>query len=156
MPKARRSPSTVPAAPVAVAPVARPTPTAKRTAKAPTQRPVLGIDIGGSGIKGAPVDITTGELLAERLRIPTPQPSEPDAVAEVVREIAEHFAAVTGNGPFGCTFPGVVRDGVTHSAANVHKGWVKLDADALLERVTSRRVTVLPSWQSPKSISRHC
>jgi polyphosphate glucokinase len=86
---------------------------------------VLGIDIGGSGIKGAPVDITSGTLSAERLRIPTPQPSTPDAVAEVVAEIARHF---TWQGAIGCTFPAIVKHGVVHSAANIDKRWIGEDA----------------------------
>ena len=66
---------------------------------------VLGIDIGGTGVKGAPVDVTTGELLAERLRIETPQPATPEAVAAVVAEIAAHFNLT---GPIGVGFPGVI------------------------------------------------
>jgi polyphosphate glucokinase len=128
---------------------------AKSAGKSPV-RAVLGVDIGGSGIKGAPVNVSTGELLAERLRIPTPQPSRPEAVAEVVREIAEHFAPITGDGPFGCTFPGVVRDGVTHSAANVDSGWLQLDADALFEKVTGRRVTVLNDAQAAALAEATC
>ncbi|MBN6055375.1 ROK family protein [Nonomuraea sp. RK-328] len=89
---------------------------------------VLGIDIGGSGIKGAPVDVTAGKLAQERLRIPTPQPSKPEPVAEVVRQIVEHFH---WSGPVGVTFPGVVRDGVVFTAANVHHSWIGVDASDL-------------------------
>ncbi|MEO3868948.1 polyphosphate--glucose phosphotransferase [Nonomuraea sp. B12E4] len=89
---------------------------------------VLGIDIGGSGIKGAPVDTAIGELIADRLRIPTPQPSKPDEVAEVVSSIVRHF---TWNGPVGVTFPGVVVDGVVRTAANVHHSWIGVDASRL-------------------------
>ncbi|MFI6482158.1 polyphosphate--glucose phosphotransferase [Nonomuraea sp. NPDC050663] len=89
---------------------------------------VLGIDIGGSGIKGAPVDLEKGELADERLRIPTPQPAKPEAVAEVVGEIVKHFDAT---GPIGVTFPGVVVDGVVRTAANVHHSWVGVDAGEL-------------------------
>jgi polyphosphate glucokinase len=89
---------------------------------------VLGIDIGGSGIKGAPVDTSAGELLADRLRVPTPHPSKPHEVADVVRTIAEHFG---WNGPVGVTFPGVVVDGTVLSAANVHHSWIGVDAAAL-------------------------
>ena len=77
---------------------------------------VLGIDIGGSGIKGAPIDIHTGELTAARHRISTPQPSTPKAVADVIGELVEHFR---WRGPIGCTFPAIVRHGVVYSAANV-------------------------------------
>ncbi|MFC4006745.1 polyphosphate--glucose phosphotransferase [Nonomuraea purpurea] len=89
---------------------------------------VLGIDIGGSGIKGAPVDTVAGKLVEERLRIPTPQPSKPDEVAESVAAIVEHFG---WNGPVGVTFPGVVKEGVVLTAANVHHSWIGVDAAAL-------------------------
>ncbi|GAA1275249.1 ROK family protein [Sphaerisporangium rubeum] len=101
---------------------------------------VLGIDIGGSGIKGAPVDVTTGTVIGERWRIPTPDPSEPAAVAAVVREIADHFS---WQGPIGVTFPGVVVDGVTRTAANVDKAWIGLDARKLFSEATGQEVTVL-------------
>ncbi|MEV0994750.1 polyphosphate--glucose phosphotransferase [Nonomuraea sp. NPDC050202] len=94
---------------------------------------VLGIDIGGSGIKGAPVDTEAGELLEERLRIPTPEPSSPDAVAEVVRTITGHFG---WTGPVGVTFPGVVVDGVIKTAANVDRSWVGVDAARLFGGAT--------------------
>lgn len=94
---------------------------------------VLGIDIGGSGIKGAPVDTETGELLAERYRIPTPQPSTPQAVAEVIAEIARHF---DWKGPIGCGFPAVVQGGITKSAANVDEAWVDADAAGLISKAT--------------------
>jgi len=87
---------------------------------------ILGIDIGGSGIKGAPVDTTTGRLVAERYRIETPQPSNPSAVIEVIAEIVEHFG--WEKRPLGCTFPGVIKQGVTLTAANVDKGWIGVNA----------------------------
>ncbi len=101
---------------------------------------VLGIDIGGSGVKGAPVDIQTGELTAERYRIPTPDPSTPEAVAEVVGELARHFE---WQGPVGCTFPAVVRHGIVHTAANVHRSWIDTDAVTLFEKVIGCPVRVL-------------
>ncbi|WP_431910861.1 polyphosphate--glucose phosphotransferase [Nonomuraea jabiensis] len=94
---------------------------------------VLGIDIGGSGIKGAPVDIEAGELVQERLRIPTPQPSKPDEVAEAVAEIVKHFG---WSGPVGVTFPGVIKDGVVLTAANVDHSWIGVDAAALFGGAT--------------------
>ncbi|MEU4695802.1 polyphosphate--glucose phosphotransferase [Nonomuraea dietziae] len=94
---------------------------------------VLGIDIGGSGIKGAPVDLEKGRLSAERLRIPTPQPAKPDDVAEVVAQIVKHFE---WKGPFGVTFPGVVVDDVVRTAANVHHSWVGVDAAQLFGGAT--------------------
>lgn len=101
---------------------------------------ILGIDIGGSGIKGAPVDIDTGKLTADRYRIPTPQPSKPEAVADVVTEIAQHF---NWSGPIGCTFPAVVKNGVTLSAANVDKAWIDTHAQNLFHKKTSCAVLVL-------------
>ena len=86
---------------------------------------ILGIDIGGSGVKGAPVDTTRGELLEERFRVPTPQPSDVTSVVEAVAEVAGKF---DGYDRVGITFPGVVVDGVTRTAANVDKSW--LDAPA--------------------------
>lgn len=96
-------------------------------------RPLLGIDIGGSGIKGALVDPGTGDLLTERHRIETPEGAAPDAVAEVVAEVVRFFDY---DGPVGCTFPAIVKGGVTMSAANVDKSWIGLDADALLTKAT--------------------
>ena len=88
----------------------------------------LGIDIGGSGIKAAPVDMTTGKFLADRLKIETPHPALPDPVANVVRRLATYF---NWSGPVGITFPGVVIDGVTRTAANMDPAWVGLDAASL-------------------------
>ena len=101
---------------------------------------VLGIDIGGSGIKGAPVNIETGEMLAERFRIPTPQPAKPQAVAETVAEITKHFE---WKGPIGCGFPAVVQKGITRSAANVHKKWIGADAATLFSEATGCSVKVV-------------
>lgn len=101
---------------------------------------VLGIDIGGSGIKGAPVDTKSGELLEERFRLVTPQPSTPAAVAEVVGEVARHFK---WRGAVGCGFPAVVQHGVTMTAANVDAGWIGTDAAKLLAKATDCPVVVL-------------
>ena len=76
---------------------------------------ILGIDIGGTGIKGAPVDTERGVLLAERYRIPTPQPARPDAVSDVVAEVAKYFE---WSGPVGCTFPAVIKNGTRHPGKN--------------------------------------
>ncbi len=107
----------------------------------------LGIDIGGSGIKGAPVDLKTGELLAERIRIPTPNPSKPESVAKVVKEICDYFAEFA-DGPVGVTFPGVVTGGITRTAANVDKKWINLDADQLFEQTTGRSFSVINDAQA--------
>ncbi len=100
----------------------------------------LGIDIGGSGIKGATVDTTTGELTAERFRLDTPQPATPQAVAAAVEQIVEHFA---WTGPIGLTVPGVVKAGVVLTAANIDKGWIGTDAQALFGQATGQPCTVL-------------
>ena len=94
---------------------------------------ILGIDIGGTGVKGAPVDTSKGVLLAERLRLPTPKPSTPRAVAGVVRDITHHFG---WKDRVGCGFPGVVRNGVVLTAANVSKEWIGVAADSLLKKTT--------------------
>src|SRR5262245_4758798 len=93
----------------------------------------LGIDIGGTGIKAARVDTRTGALLTERVRFPTPSPSTPKKVAEVVREAVHKF---NYQGPVGCGFPGVVRGGVIRTAANVSKKWVGVQGDELLKAAT--------------------
>ena len=101
---------------------------------------LLGIDIGGSGIKGAIVDSETGQLLTDRHRIPTPQPSVPDAVADVVAKMARHFS---WQGPIGCTFPAVVRRGQVLTAANVDKSWIGAQAQELFSQRTGCPVTVI-------------
>jgi polyphosphate glucokinase len=101
---------------------------------------VLGIDIGGSGIKGAPVDTQTGAILAPRFRIATPQPAKPRPVAEAVAEIARHFS---WQGPIGCGFPAVVREGVTLTAANIHKKWIGTNINELLHETTGCSVCVV-------------
>ncbi|TDD32009.1 ROK family protein [Actinomadura sp. KC06] len=101
---------------------------------------MLGIDIGGSGIKGAPVDLADGSFTRERFRVDTPQPSKPKAVVKVLAEIVEHFG---WDGPVGVTYPGVVIDGVTLSAANVSKHWIGLDAASMIADATGRDVTLL-------------
>ncbi|WP_308212383.1 polyphosphate--glucose phosphotransferase [Actinomadura madurae] len=103
-------------------------------------REMLGIDIGGSGIKGAPVDLSTGEFTRERFRVATPQPSRPKPVAKVLAEIVDHFG---WDGPVGVTYPGVVIDGVALSAANVSKRWIGLDAASLIAKATGREITLL-------------
>lgn len=94
---------------------------------------ILGIDIGGSGIKGAPVNVDKGVMVAERYRIDTPQPSTPDAVANVVAELAHHF---DWTGLIGCTFPAIIKNGVTLSAANVDESWIGAQAEKLLRKKT--------------------
>ncbi|CAL9547920.1 polyphosphate--glucose phosphotransferase [Streptomyces sp. enrichment culture] len=103
---------------------------------------IFGVDIGGSGIKGAPVDLDRGDLAQERFKVLTPHPATPDAVADGVREVVEHYG---WTGPVGVTFPGVVTGGSTiRTAANVDKGWIDTDARALLsDRLGGLPVTVI-------------
>jgi polyphosphate glucokinase len=101
---------------------------------------VLGIDIGGTGIKAAPVDVATGQLTEERKKIDTPQPATPEAVAGVVRELAGSFG---WNGAVGATFPGVVTNGTIRTAANVDKAWIGTDAARLFGKALGTEVKVL-------------
>lgn len=102
---------------------------------------VFGVDIGGSGIKGAPVDLERGDLAEERHKVLTPHPATPDAVADGVAEVVGHFG---WTGPVGITFPGVVTGGITRTAANVDKGWIDKDAARLLgDRIGGAPVTLL-------------
>ena len=100
----------------------------------------FGIDIGGTGIKGAPVDLATGKLLSDRKKIPTPQPATPDAVTEVVKEITQSFG---WTGVTGATFPGVVLNGTIRSAANVDSSWIGTDAAELFGKAIGTDVAVL-------------
>ena len=103
---------------------------------------IFGVDIGGSGIKGAPVDLDRGDLAQERCKVLTPHPATPDGVADGVKQVVEHFG---WTGPVGLTFPGVVTGGATvRTAANVDKSWVDTDARALFgERLGGLDVTVV-------------
>ena len=103
----------------------------------------LGIDIGGSGIKGAPVDLATGQFAKDRLRIETPKVSSPAAVVDIVAQIAAHFADDTGDSPVGVTVPAVVTNGVVRTAANIHPAWIGTDARELLSDKLGRPVTVV-------------
>jgi polyphosphate glucokinase len=104
--------------------------------------PVLGIDIGGSGIKGAPVDLVAGEFAADRIRIPTPAASTPANVAEVVAEIVDAFADQIGDGPVGITIPAVVTHGVTRSAANIDSSWIDAPAAKIFADRLGREVVL--------------
>jgi polyphosphate glucokinase len=101
----------------------------------------LGIDIGGTGIKGAPVDVEMGELVGDRFRIPTPKKGRFSEVREVVNEVAAHHAGVEG--PVGITFPGVVIGGVVHTAANMDKSWIGIDANTTFTADLGRPVTMM-------------
>ena len=100
----------------------------------------LGIDIGGSGIKGALVDTTTGEFATERIRIPTPRPATPESVADTVRQLVSGFDY---SGPVGCCFPTIVIDGVSKSASNMGEEWIDVAVDKLFSTATNLPFTVL-------------
>jgi polyphosphate glucokinase len=101
---------------------------------------VLGIDIGGSGIKAAPVDTETGQLIAERQKLETPQPATPDAVTAVVADLVRRFG---WTGRAGVTFPGVVIDGIIRTAANLDPSWIGADGRNQFAEATGLAVTVL-------------
>jgi polyphosphate glucokinase len=94
---------------------------------------ILGIDIGGSGIKGAPVNVKNGKILKERFRIETPEPSSPKAIAEAIVQIVKHFK---WKGLIGCGFPGVIQRGFVRTAANVDKSWIDTNINKLLSDAT--------------------
>jgi polyphosphate glucokinase len=100
----------------------------------------LGIDIGGSGIKGAPVDLTAGDLAEDRYRLETPQPATIERVVETVGKVAHRFAPADS---VGITFPGVVVDGTIRTAANVDKAWIDAPAAELFSQAVGRPVTVI-------------
>jgi polyphosphate glucokinase len=101
---------------------------------------VVGVDIGGSGVKGAPVDLATGTLSAERIRIATPVPSTPDAVVGIVVELLDQLGV---DGPVGVTLPSVITGGVVRTAANIDPAWIGIDAVDLFGSATGRPVAVL-------------
>ena len=101
---------------------------------------VLGIDVGGSGIKGAPVDTKTGQLLAERIRIKTPKNAEPQPVAEVVKEIVTSFNWTKS---VGIGFPAPIKAGVTMMAANISEKWVGTNGDELFTKSTGCDCTMI-------------
>lgn len=101
---------------------------------------VLGIDIGGTGIKAAPVDVAAGRLLSERVKLPTPSPPVPDQVAQVIRQLVDQFG---WSGPVGITFPGVVSGGVIRTAANLVPAWIGIDAVRFFGEAARQPATVL-------------
>jgi polyphosphate glucokinase len=100
----------------------------------------FGIDIGGTGMKAAPVDLSDGALAADRYRIDTPKPATPKALAKVVKRLVKHH---DWDGPVGVCMPSVVTHGVVKSAANIDSGWIDIDADALFTEAIGRPVSVL-------------
>ena len=100
---------------------------------------ILGIDIGGSGIKGAIVDTATGELKSERIRLVTPQPATPEAVAQTLKELVDQIGY---KGPIGCGFPARVINGEVLTAANIDKSWINVKVEDLFSKVTGQKVFV--------------
>ena len=94
----------------------------------------VGIDIGGTGIKGAIVDVSSGKLLSDRIKIATPEGGEPEAIADVVHQIMEQLGSADKKEPVGVCFPAVVIKGRTLSAANVSKKWIGFEAEKLFEK----------------------
>jgi polyphosphate glucokinase len=100
----------------------------------------VGVDIGGTGIKGAPVHVGTGELVRQRVRLLTPAPATPAAVAEVLAAVVDQIGVA---GPLGVTMPSVVTGGVVRTAANIDRSWLGTNAAELFGRVTGRQVAVV-------------
>ncbi len=101
---------------------------------------ILGIDIGGSGIKGALVDLDTGEFSSERIRLVTPDPSTPSAVAKVVNNLV---GKMDYKGPVGAGFPGVIQHGVCFTAANIDEKWINTNVENLFTEKTGNPFTVI-------------
>ncbi|MCG2461862.1 ROK family protein [Flavobacteriaceae bacterium F89] len=101
---------------------------------------VLGIDIGGSGTKGALVNIETGEMVTKRFRIPTPKSRKPEEMAEVVHQIVKEF---NYSGPVGCGFPTVIKRGICKSPGNLHKSWFNVNVTDLFSKTTGLPFTVI-------------
>ena len=101
---------------------------------------LLGIDIGGSGIKGGIVDVEAGEMISDRHRIPTPQPATPEACIDVIRQIQQHFDY---EGPMGVAYPGVIQKGHTMTAANMHQGWIGFNAAEEISKVSGGPVRMM-------------
>jgi len=101
---------------------------------------ILGIDVGGTGIKGAPVDVRRGRLAGERCRVLTPQPATPEAVGDVVGELVSRFR---WKGQIGCALPAAFKSGVALTAANIDRSWIGTNAERLLRRKTRCPVVIL-------------
>ncbi len=101
---------------------------------------IMGIEVGGSGIKGVPVEVETGEFTGERFRLPTPDEARPEDVADTVAEVTKHF---NWSGPVGVGFPAVVRNGIVYTAANIDKSWIETNVEELFRQKTGCPVYVL-------------
>ncbi len=100
----------------------------------------LGIDIGGTGMKGAVVDTEAGVLLTERFRIKTPSPATPASMVKVVGKIIEHF---NWEGPIGCAMPGPIKNGIMMTANNLDKSWIGIEAQTLFEKACGRKMSII-------------
>ncbi|GAA4667257.1 ROK family protein [Frondihabitans cladoniiphilus] len=100
----------------------------------------MGIDIGGTGIKGAVVDVDSGELLTDRIKKPTPEGGEPEAIAAVVKEVIDELKVTDADLHVGVCFPAAIMDGKTLSAANVSKKWIGFEAEKLFEKTLGRPI----------------
>ncbi|APA65063.1 polyphosphate--glucose phosphotransferase [Maribacter sp. 1_2014MBL_MicDiv] len=101
---------------------------------------LLGIDVGGSGIKGALVNSKTGEMISERFRIPTPIPRTPEAMSDVIAQIVAHFDY---KGKVGCGFPTIIKNGICKATGNLDKSWLGVNVEELLEKKTGLDFTVI-------------
>lgn len=101
---------------------------------------ILGVDIGGTGIKGAIVDTEKGELISERKRIETPKPATPAAVAATLKQLVDHF---NWKGPIGCGFPATIHHGIAYTAANIDHSWINIPVDKLFSEATGCKVFVI-------------
>ncbi|MEZ4984983.1 MAG: ROK family protein [Saprospiraceae bacterium] len=101
---------------------------------------ILGVDIGGSGIKGGLIDITTGQMIGERFRLETPQPATPEAMAQTFAAVVAHFE---WKGAVGAGFPAIVHNGVAMSASNIHETWIGIQIERLLSEATGCKVHVV-------------
>jgi polyphosphate glucokinase len=101
---------------------------------------LLGIDVGGSGIKGALVDSETGEMISERFRIPTPNPRTPEAMTDVIAEIVTHFDYI---GKVGCGFPTIIKNGICKASGNLDPSWLGVHVEKILEKKTGLDFTVI-------------
>ncbi|MBO0885286.1 MAG: ROK family protein [Mycobacterium sp.] len=103
-------------------------------------RRALGVDVGGSGVKGGLVNLDTGQLIGDRFKLLTPQPATPSAVAKTIAAVVKEFG---WSGPLGVTYPGVVRDGVAHTAANVDKSWIGTNARDIISSAVGQEIALL-------------
>jgi len=105
-----------------------------------TSTTAIGIDIGGTGIKGGVVDLATGQLVSERVKLSTPKGGEPDGILEVTKQVLDALGGDADGAPVGVCFPAIIKGGRTMSAANVSKKWVGLEAESLFEKALGRDI----------------